>query len=93
MKRQELIAHCRTTRQGTPDGDFRDPRVAADVLGMLLDIRLAELASSARPPGRHVVDSYGRLVATEPGEPAPDPKEDRMACALATLISRLEDQR
>jgi hypothetical protein len=93
MTPQELIAHCRTTRQGKPEGDIHSPAAMADVLTMLLEDRMRELASRARPPSGGRLDSLnGRVVPTEPGTPAPDPREDSMARGLATLIGYLAEQ-
>jgi hypothetical protein len=92
MTPQELIAHCRTTRQGKPDGDLRSPTVMAEVLTMVLEDHMRELASRARPPSGGRLDSLnGRVVTTDPGTPAPDPREDSMARGLATLIGYLAD--
>ena len=94
MTAAELIAHCRTRREGRPAGDIRTPAVLAEVLGMVLEDRLAELESRAREPsGGHYDSVKGEVVHTEAGEPAPDPKEDRLARSLATLIGYVEDLR
>jgi hypothetical protein len=90
----ELVAHCRTQRQGAPEGDIRSPAVLADVLTLVLDERLSELASRTQPPTGGIYDSlHGRVVPSLPGVPAPDPKDDSMARSLATLIGYVEDLR
>lgn len=92
MSPAELVAHCRTTREGKPEGDIRSPAVVADVISMLLEDRMRELANRARPPSGGIQDTRtGRIVLTEPAVPAQDPRSDSMACGLATLISYLED--
>jgi hypothetical protein len=92
MKASELIQHCREQRQGTPEGDLRDPQLLGELLTEVLDVRLAELASCARGPSGGRYDStLGRVVPTEPAVPAPDPTEDRLACQIATLIGYAED--
>ena len=64
----------------------------ADVLTMVLEERLQELEGRARPPSGGIYDSLrGEIVHTDPGEPAPDPKNDRLARSLATLIGFVED--
>jgi hypothetical protein len=92
MNAADLIEHCRARRQGIAGGDLRDPSVVADVLGMVLDDRLRDLASRARGPSGGIYDSrLGRVVHTEPGEQAPDAREDRLACGIATLVGYLQD--
>ena len=92
MKSAELIRYCRERRSGVPEGDIRDPRVLADVLGVLLDERLAELESRAEPPSHYVQDAgSGGLVPTVPGVRAPDPREDFFTCQLATLCGYVQD--
>lgn len=92
MNAADLIAHCRTRRQGNTEGDLRTPAVLAEVLTVVLDERLQELEGRARSPsGGHYDSLRGEIVHTDPGEPAPDPKGDRMARSLATLIGYVED--
>jgi hypothetical protein len=92
MTPQELIAHCRTKRQGKPEGDIRSPAVVADVLTMLLEDHMADLARRSRPPSGGRLDSLsGRVVFSEPAVPAPDPRADPLACSIATLVGYLQD--
>jgi hypothetical protein len=89
---EQLDAHCRANRQGTPAGDLRDPALMAELIGMIRDERLRELQSRAQPPSHERWDSVsGRVVATVPAVPAPDPREDGLACQLQTLIGFLDD--
>ncbi|MGH8131893.1 MAG: hypothetical protein ACRETP_01465 [Steroidobacteraceae bacterium] len=62
-------------------------------LRKLHEERLTELASRARGPSGHVLDSYGKAVPSFPGEPAPDPREDSLATGLEELIGDAEDGR
>jgi hypothetical protein len=88
----ELIEHFRERRQGVPEGDLRDPAVLEDVFTMLLDMRVEELASRARGPSGGVYDSLrGKIVFTEPGTPAPNPRDDRLAGAILTIIGYVRD--
>lgn len=78
---------------GKARGDIRDPRVLCDILTMLLEEHLDRLEGQAQPAGGHVVDSgTGRIVPTTRAKPAPDPREDRTACAIATLIGYVQDE-
>lgn len=72
----ELIAHCRAQRVGVPAGDITDPKVMQKVLRMLLEGHVRRLQDP--PP-------YSGAVPT-------DPRTDRTACALATLLGHLEDR-
>jgi hypothetical protein len=92
MSPQELIAYCRTTRQGKPEGDIRSPAVMRDVLTMLLEDHMARLPASVQRETSGVYDSLnGRVVRAAPDPPPPDPKNDATARELATLIGYLED--
>ena len=71
----DLIAHCRQQRTGVPAGDIRDVQTLRSVLTLLLDGHCRRLQDP--PP-------YSGALPT-------DPRQDRTACALATLIGRLED--
>ena len=71
----DLIAHCRQQRTGVPAGDITDPKVLQKVLRMLLEGHCRRLQDP--PP-------YSGAVPT-------DPRQDRTACALATLLGHLED--
>ena len=71
----DLIAHCRQQRTGVPAGDIRDAQTLRSVLTLLLDGHCRRLQDP--PP-------YSGALPT-------DPRSDRTACALATLIGRLED--
>ena len=72
----DLIAHCRAQRTGVPAGDITDPKVLQKVLRMLLDGHCRRL---------HDPPPYSGALPT-------DPRQDRTACALATLIGHLEDR-
>ena len=71
----DLIAHCRGQRTGAPAGDITDPKTLQKVLTMLLAGHVRRLQDP--PP-------YSGALPT-------DPRQDRTACAIATLIGRLED--
>ena len=71
----DLIAHCRQQRTGVPAGDIRDVQTLRSVLTLLLDGHCRRLQDP--PP-------YSGALPT-------DPRQDRTACAIATLIGRLED--
>ena len=71
----DLIAHCRAQRTGVPAGDITDRMTLQKVLTMLLAGHVRRLQDP--PP-------YSGALPT-------DPRQDRTACALATLIGRLED--
>ena len=71
----DLIAHCRAQRVGVPAGDVRDVQTLRSVLMLLLEGHVRRLQDP--PP-------YSNLGPT-------DPRQDRTACALGTLIGRLED--
>ena len=75
MSGADLIAHCRAQRVGVPAGDITDPKVLQKVLRMLLEGHCRRLQDP--PP-------YSGALPT-------DPRQDRTACALGTLIGRLED--
>ena len=71
----DLIAHCRAQRVGVPAGDITDPKVLRSILTLLLEGHCRRLQDP--PP-------YSGALPT-------DPRQDRTACALATLLGRLED--
>lgn len=71
----DLIAHCRAQRTGVPAGDIRDVQTLRSVLTLMLEGHVRRLQDP--PP-------YSNLGPT-------DPRQDRTACALGTLIGRLED--
>ena len=71
----DMVAHCRQQRTGVPAGDIRDVQTLRSVLTLLLEGHCRRLQDP--PP-------YSNLGPT-------DPRQDRTACALATLIGRLED--
>ena len=71
----DLIAHCRQQRTGVPAGDIRDVQTLRSVLTLMLEGHVRRLQDP--PP-------YSNLGPT-------DPRQDRTACALGTLIGRLED--
>jgi hypothetical protein len=92
MNVSEVVAHCRTHRQGVPEGDLRDPRVLADLLSMVLSGHLERLECNVQEATGYVFDSRtGKTVPTIPGRPAPSATEDGTARALATLIGYLQD--
>lgn len=94
MNADELVLYRRTKRDGVPEGDLRDPHVIANVLKLALGDHLDRLSAQATPADRHIYDDrMGKIVPTVPARPGPDPKEDRTACALASLIGYLEDVR
>ena len=78
MSAAELIRHCREHRTGTPAGDIADPKVLRQVLVLLLERHLAKIQEPA--------------PWWLPGVVPADPREDPTACAIATLISYLEDR-
>ena len=71
----DLIAHCRAQRVGVPAGDIRDVLTLRSVLTLLLEGHVRRLQDP--PP-------YSGALPT-------DPRSDRTACALGTLIGHLED--
>ena len=71
----DMVAHFRAQRTGVPAGDIRDVQTLRSVLTLLLDGHCRRLQDP--PP-------YSGALPT-------DPRQDRTACALATLIGRLED--
>ena len=71
----DLIAHCRAQRVGVPAGDIRDVQTLRSVLTLMLEGHVRRLQDP--PP-------YSNLGPT-------DPRSDRTACALATLIANIED--
>ena len=71
----DMVAHCRAQRVGVPAGDIRDVATLRSVLMLLLEGHCRRLQDP--PP-------YSGALPT-------DPRQDRTACALATLIGRLED--
>ena len=94
MNVSEVVAHCRTHRQGVPEGDLRDPRVLAELLTMVLEDHLARIEGNGEAPTGYVFDSrMGKIVPTIPGRPAPAATEDSTARALATLIGYLQDMK
>ena len=72
----DLIAHCRAQRTGVPAGDITDRMTLQKVLTMLLAGHVRRLQDP--PP-------YSGALPT-------DPRSDRTACALATLIANIEDR-
>ena len=72
----DLIAHCRAQRTGVPAGDIRDVQTLRSVLTLLLEGHCRRLQDP--PP-------YSGALST-------DPRQDRTACALATLIANIEDR-
>ena len=91
MSPQELIAYCRTTRQGKPEGDIRSPAVMRDVLTMLLEDHMARLPAVHRDTAGVYDSLNGRVVRAAPDPLPPDPKDNVTAVQLATLIGFLED--
>ena len=71
----DMVAHCRAQRVGVPAGDIRDVQTLRSILTLLLEGHCRRLQDP--PP-------YSGALPT-------DPRQDRTACALATLIGRLED--
>ena len=71
----DMVAHCRAQRTGVPAGDIRDVQTLRSLLTLLLEGHCRRLQDP--PP-------YSGALPT-------DPRQDRTACALATLIGRLED--
>ena len=71
----DMVAHCRAQRTGVPAGDIRDVQTLRSILTLLLEGHCRRLQDP--PP-------YSGALPT-------DPRQDRTACALATLIGRLED--
>jgi hypothetical protein len=71
----DMVAHCRQQRTGVPAGDIRDVATLRAVLTLVLEGHCRRLQDP--PP-------YSGALPT-------DPRQDRTACALATLIGRLED--
>jgi hypothetical protein len=88
----KLIAEMRTRRGRTPPaGDLRSTELLIELLTVMLEARLEELAETVPPRARRWDVTHGRFI-TDSAEPsAPDPTGDEIACQLAMLIGHLED--
>ena len=71
----DMVAHCRAQRVGVPAGDIRDVLTLRSVLTLVLEAHVRRLQDPT---------PYSNLGPT-------DPRQDRTASALGTLIGRLED--